>query len=295
MITEVIENTDGIVRIRQANIGISESTIKSHLNVVQVTGIAMEPELVQNSPDPADAVLRRKSTLNRQLNRLKEELDSLRADSVADFADCHSDEKRVARLRVDVGLDAVGPLVVRVEVASHHRVRRGSVSHIVGIVAIVLHIIDEDSPVIGGIAEALSVFANRELASVVDCQEQLVDIGGWGTPGGFAIDGSIAELCVYTLVSYSSRLQFRRTILTGSSSIGYKAMVPQDLLYVDEGGWDCSRFCLLPRLLFSDRAPEREPQQLLLPFLRYRSNGVFNGNPVVGTCLGLLYLRSIVN
>lgn len=177
----MIENSDRIVRIRHAKIGISESTINSHLNVVQVMGISMESELVQNRPDPVDAVLGRISTLNRQLNRLKEDLDSLRADSVVDFADCHSDEKRVTRLRVDVGLHAVGPLEVRVEVASHHRVRRGSVSYVVGIVTIVLHIIDEDSPVIGGKAEALSVVAKRELATVIDCQEQLVEIGGWGT------------------------------------------------------------------------------------------------------------------
>lgn len=197
-IAEVIENSDRIVRIRHAKIGISESTINSHLNVVQVTGISMEPELVQNRPDPVDAVLRRIRILNRQLDRLKEDLDSLRADPVVDFADCHSDEKRVTRLRVDVGLDAVGPLEVRVEVASHQRVRRGSVSHVVGIVAIILHIIDEDGPVIGGKAEALSVFTKRELATVIDCQEQLIEIGGWGNPGGSAIGGSIAELCVYS-------------------------------------------------------------------------------------------------
>lgn len=197
-IAEVIENSDRIVRIRHAKIGISESTINSHLNVVQVTGISMEPELVQNRPDPVDAVLRRIRILNRQLDRLKEDLDSLRADPVVDFADCHSDEKRVTRLRVDVGLDAVGPLEVRVEVASHQRVRRGSVSHVVGIVAIILHIIDEDGPVIGGKAEALSIFTKRELATVIDCQEQLVEIRGWGTRGGSAIGGSIAELCVYS-------------------------------------------------------------------------------------------------
>lgn len=93
---------------------------------------------------------------------------------------------------------------------------------------------------------------------------------------------------VYTLVKNSSGLQFRRIILTGSSSIGYRAMVPHNLLYAGVCDWDCSKFCLLPRLLSSDRAPEQEPQQLLLPFLRYRPKGIFNGNQVVGACLRLL-------
>jgi hypothetical protein len=52
----------------------------------------MEPELVKDSPDPVDAVLGRMSTLNRQLNRLKQQLDSIRANSVSGLADCHSDK-----------------------------------------------------------------------------------------------------------------------------------------------------------------------------------------------------------
>lgn len=153
---------------------------------------------MQNSPDPVDTVLGRISTLNRQLNRLEEELDGIRADSVVNFSDCHSDEKGVTRLRVDIGLDSVGPLEVGIEVASHHRVRRGSVSHVVGVVAFGVRVQDEDGPVVGGEAETLSVVAKRQLAAVVDGHEQLVDVGGWGTRDGPAIRGSIAELCVYS-------------------------------------------------------------------------------------------------
>jgi hypothetical protein len=116
---------------------------------MQVSGISMESKLVQNSSDPVDAVLGRIGTLNRQLNRLKEHLDSLRTDSIADFADCHSDEERVTRLRMDVVLDTVGPLEVRVEVAADHRVWRGSIGHVVGVVAVTLRIEDEDRPVVG--------------------------------------------------------------------------------------------------------------------------------------------------
>jgi hypothetical protein len=43
-------------------------------------------------------------------------------------------------------------------------------------------------------------------------------------------------------------------------------------------------------MLFSGRAPEREPSAaFLLPFLRYRLNVIFEGNSVVGACLIWLY------
>lgn len=195
---------------------------------MQVRGIAMEAKLMKNSPDPVDAVLRRTSTLNRQLNRLKKDLDRLGTNSIVDFADCHSDQERVTRVRMDVGLDAVGPLEVRVEVASKHWVWRGSVGHVVCVPAVVLEIPDEDGPVVCGEAEASSVVAERELAAVVECQEQLVAVGGGGAWADPALEGSIADLYMYALVNHSSELQFSRIRLTGRS-IGYMAMMLQDL------------------------------------------------------------------
>lgn len=204
LIAEVVENSDSIVRVQHTKISIRKSTINRHLNVVQVTGITMEPELVKDSPDPVDAVLGRMSTLNRQLNRLKQQLDSIRANSVSGLADCHSDKKRVTRLRMNVALDPVCPLEVGIEVASHHRVWRGSISHVVGVVAFVICIQDEDGPVVGGEAQAFSVVTKRQFAAVVDCQEQLVDVGGWGTRDGAAIGGSIADLPLLTTLLWTS-------------------------------------------------------------------------------------------
>lgn len=194
----MIDNSDRVVRVGHTKISISKSTINSHLDVVQVTGIAMEAKLVKNSPDPVDTVLGRISTLNRQLNRLEQDLDSLGADSIVDFADCHSNEKRGTRLRADVGLDTVGPLEVGVEVAAKHRVGRGSISHVVSVVAVVLGVQDEDAPMVCREAQALSVVAKRELAAVVHCQEQLVGVGCWGARDGSPIGGCIADLCVYS-------------------------------------------------------------------------------------------------
>lgn len=203
-IAKVVDKVGRIFRISHTEISISQSTINSHLNVMQVRGIAMEAKLMKNSPDPVNAVLRRTSTLNRQLNRLKKNLDSLGTDSIVDFADCHSDEERVTRVRMDVGLDAVGPLEVRVEVASNHWVWRRSVSHVVGVPAVVLEIPDEDGPVVCREAEASSVVAERQLAAVVECQEQLVAVGRWGVWTDPAIGWGIADLYVYTLVNHSS-------------------------------------------------------------------------------------------
>jgi hypothetical protein len=39
---------------------------------------------------------------------------------------------------------------------------------------------------------------------VVDCQEQLVDVGGWGTRDGAAIGGSIADLPLLTTLLWTS-------------------------------------------------------------------------------------------
>jgi hypothetical protein len=186
---------------------------------------------------------------------------------------------------MDVGLDAVGPLEVRVEVASKNRVWRGSVSHVVRVPAVVLEIPDEDGPVVCGEAEASSVVAERELAAVVESQEQLVAVGGWGAWADPAIGRSVADLYVYTLVSHSSGIRFPRIRLTGRS-IGYIAMVLQDLHECVWFRWvEVLCTCFSPVELLSG-----SPQQLLLPFLRYRLNVIFEGNSVVGACLTCLYV-----
>lgn len=118
LIPQMIKNLHRMIRIRQTKISIGKGTSQDRLHVTDHTGISMETQLVQHPPDPVDTVLRRHSTLDGQLNRLKEDLDSLRAQTILDFADGHPNEQRLARVRVDIRLDAVCPLEVGVEVPS---------------------------------------------------------------------------------------------------------------------------------------------------------------------------------
>lgn len=144
----MIDNRDRIDGVHDPEISISEGPVNGGVNVVQVAGVAMEAKLVNSGLDPGDAVLDRLSPLNGQGDRTKKDLDGVGADSIVDLADCHADQERVAGGRVNVVLDAVGPLVIGVEVASVHWVGRGSVSHVEGVVAVVWCIEEEDGPVV---------------------------------------------------------------------------------------------------------------------------------------------------